>query len=133
LEDRLGHGRTHSFAQWNRLLRFHVLFRLAATHSFSQEFLKLFWFIFKEEQRIVLHLWVNPFFVHILICQKSLHLIRRCLGSWLGKVAWQLPFPEAVDQVIVELLEGLNFSGGPQVEVDRLDLGDVGAETPMLA
>lgn len=109
------------------------MLRLAASHSLLQEFLKLFWFIFKEEQRIVLHLWVHPFFVHILVRQKSLHLLRRCLGSWLRKVAWQLSFPVAVDQVVVELLEGINFARGPQVKVDRLDLGDVGAETSMLS
>ena len=81
----------------------------------------------------MLHLWVYPLFVHILVCQKSLHFIRRCLGSRLGEVAWQLSFPVAVHQVVVELLEYINFAGGPQVKVDRLDLGDVRAKTSMLA
>ena len=81
----------------------------------------------------MLHLWVSPLFVHILVCQKSFHLIRRCLGSRLGKVAWQLSFPVAIHQVIVELLEDINFAGGPQVKVDRLDLSDVRAETSILA
>ena len=109
------------------------LFAARCLPFFPQEFLKLFWFVFKEEQRIVLHFWVDPFFVYILVCHKSFHFIRRCLRSWLGKVAWQLSFPIAVDQVIVELLEGINFARGPQVKVDRLDLGDVGAETSMLS
>ncbi len=81
----------------------------------------------------MLQLWVNPLFVHILVCQKSLDLVRRCLGSWLGKVAWQLSFPVAVHQVVVELLEDINFASGPQVKVDRLDFSDVRAETSMLA
>jgi len=80
----------------------------------------------------VFHLWVNPLFVHILAGQKSFYLISRCIRSWLLKVAWQLHFPVCVDEVIVELLEHVDLSWRPQVQVDRLDLGNVRAETSVL-
>ena len=109
-----------------------VLFGGVAS-AFFEPAVELVPIVFKQVERVVLHLLVDPLFVYVLVSHEAHHFGVVRVRARLLEVAWQVGFPVRIDEGVGELLEGLSLARGPLVQINRLDFRDVRPETPVLA
>lgn len=109
-----------------------VSFACLLGDSLFHESLKLVLLVFKKIHRVILHVGVDPALANILLSHEVFYLIRCRIWIRLAIVVRHVSLPVGVYKRVAQVFEHVKFAGRPLVQIHRLNLADVRAETPVL-
>ena len=74
---------------------------------------------------------VSPFLVHVFVRHEFRYFVVTGVWPWFAITLWQIFLTIKVDQMVAELLEHLDFSIRPPIEIDRFHFRNMNPKLSM--